>query len=93
MSTPNHPIGPHRRPSPASSSLRNTQLPAFCRTRSPRSQLVNVSSLRQLQGLLLLVLLVQLSTLLLVLSLLPSPRPSLLGTSTRHPQQQVLLLP
>jgi hypothetical protein len=47
--------------------MRNTQLPAFCRTRSPRSQLVRVSSLRTTNRLQLLVLLFQLSTLLLVL--------------------------
>ena len=62
-----HPSG-RRRPSPGSSSMRNAQLPAFCRTRSPRSLLVSVSSLRSTQRLLLLVLLFQLSTLLLVIS-------------------------
>jgi hypothetical protein len=77
MSNPNHPISPRRRPSPGSSSLRNAQLPAFCRTRSIRSQLVSVSSLRSTQRLLLLVLLFQLSTLLLVI---PGPMP--LGPGT-----------
>jgi len=62
-----HPSG-RRRPSPGSSSLRNAQLPAFCRTRSPRSLLVSVSSLRSTQRLLLLVLLFQLSTLLLLVA-------------------------
>jgi hypothetical protein len=67
MSSPNHPSGPRRRPSPGSSSMSNAQLPAFCRTRSPRSLLVCVSGLRSTQRLLLLVLLFQLSTLLLVI--------------------------
>ncbi len=67
MSTPNHPSGPRRRPSSGSGSQRNAQLPAFCRSRSSRSLLVSVSSLRATQRLLLLVLLFQLSTLLLVL--------------------------
>jgi len=49
-------------------SRRSTQLPAFCRSRSPRSQLVSVSNLRTLQRLMLLVLLFQLSTLLLVIA-------------------------
>jgi hypothetical protein len=48
---------------------------------------VSVSNLRNLQRLLLLVLLFQLSTLLLVLSLLPSPLPSLLGASARQDRQ------
>ena len=87
MSLPNHPNGPRRRPSPGSSSMRNAQLPAFCRSRSPRTQLVSVNNLRNLQRLLLLVLLFQLSTLLLVLSLLPSPLPSLLGANARHDRQ------
>jgi len=90
MSNPhNHRSGPGRRPSSGSSSRRSTQLPAFCRSRSrsSRSQLVSVSNLRNLQRLLLLVLLFQLSTLLLVLSLLPSPLPSLLGASARQDRQ------
>jgi hypothetical protein len=49
-------------------SRRNTQLPAFCRSRSSRSQLVSVSNLRNLQRLMLLVLLFQLSTILLVIA-------------------------
>ncbi len=74
MSNPhNHP------PGRGHSSRRSAQLPAFCRGR--RTQLVSVNSLSAIQRLLLLVLLFQLSTLLLVLSLLPSPRPSLLGAS------------
>jgi hypothetical protein len=80
MSSPNHPSGPRRRPSPGSSSMRNAQLPAFCRTRSPRSLLVSVSSLRSTQRLLLLVLLFQLSTLLLVIPVV-------------GPQHQLLSLP
>ena len=80
MSTPNHPNRPLRRPSPGSSSLRNAQLPAFCRSRSPRSLLVSVSSLRSTQRLLLLVLLFQLSTLLLVIPVV-------------GPQHQLLSLP
>jgi hypothetical protein len=75
MSTPNHPNGPRRRPSPSRSSMRNAQLPAFCRTRSSRSQLVSVNNLRNLQRLLLLVLLFQLSTLLLVIAGPVPPRP------------------
>jgi hypothetical protein len=68
MSNPNHPISPRRRPSPSSSSRCHAQLPAFCRTRSPRSVLMSVSSLRSTQRLLLLVLLFQLSTLLLLVA-------------------------
>ncbi len=68
MSTPNHPSKPRWRSSPSSSSPRHAQLPAFCRTRSPRSQLVSVSSLRSTQRLLLLVLVFQLSTLLLLVA-------------------------
>ena len=75
MSTPHYPNGPRRRPSPGSSSMRNVQLPAFCRTRSPRSQLVSVNNLRNLQRLLLLVLLFQLTTLLLVVAGPVPPRP------------------
>jgi hypothetical protein len=80
MSSPHHPSGPRRRPSPGSSSLRNAQLPAFCRSRSPRSLLVSVSGLRSTQRLLLLVLLFQLSTLLLVIPVV-------------GPQHQLLSLP
>ena len=75
MSTPIYPNGPRRRPSPGSSSMRNVQLPAFCRSRSPRSQLVSVNNLRNLQRLLVLVLLFQLTTLLLVLAGPVPPRP------------------
>ena len=56
-------------------SRRSAQLPAFCRSRSSRSQLVSVSNLRNLQRLLLLVLLFQLSTLLLVIVGPMPPRP------------------
>ncbi len=49
------------------SSRPSAQLPAFCRSRSPRTLLVSISSLRNIQRLLLLVLLFQLSTLLLVI--------------------------
>ncbi len=93
MSNPNHPISPRRRPSPGSSSLRNAQLPAFCRTRSPRSLLVSVSSLRSTQRLLLLVLLFQLSTLLLVLGLLPDVQQPHLRSSATHPLQKARFLP
>jgi hypothetical protein len=93
MSNPNHPISPRRRPSPGSSSLRNAQLPAFCRTRSPRSQLVSVSSLRSTQRLLLLVLLFQLSTLLVVLGLLPDVQQPHLRSSAPHPLQKARVLP
>jgi hypothetical protein len=80
MSNPhNHP------PGRGHSSRRSAQLPAFCRSR--RTQLVSVNSLSAIQRLLLLVLLFQLSTLLLVLSLLPAPLPSLLGASARHDRQ------
>ena len=75
MSTPHYPNGPRRRPSPSSSNMRNIQLPAFCRSRSTRSQLVSVNNLRNLQRLLLLVLLFQLTTLLLVLAGPVPPRP------------------
>ena len=46
---------------------RRPELPAFCRTRRPTT-LVSVTSLRQVQRLLLFVLLFQLSTLLLVIA-------------------------
>jgi hypothetical protein len=85
MSTPNHPNRPRRRPSPGSSSMRNAQLPAFCRTRSSRTQLVSVNNLRNLQRLLLLVLLFQLSTLLLVVAG-PVPQWPQVSTSTVVPR-------
>ena len=81
MSTHNYPNGPRRRPNPGSSCMRNVQLPAFCRSRSPRSQLVSVNNLRNLQRLLLLVLLFQLTTLLLVVAGPVPPRP-LVSTNT-----------
>jgi hypothetical protein len=88
MSNPhNHRSVPGRRSSSGSSSRRSAELPAFCRSRSSRSLLVSVNNLHSLQRLLLLVLLFQLSTLLLVLSLLPSPLPSLLGANARHDRQ------
>jgi len=85
MSTPHYPNGPRRRPSPGSSSMRNVQLPAFCRTRSHHSQLVSVNNLRNLQRLLLLVLLFQLSTLLLVIAG-PVPQWPQVSTSTVVPR-------
>ncbi len=66
-----------RRSSAGSSSQRNAQLPAFCRSRSSRTLLVSVSGLRSTQRLLLLVLLFQLSTLLLVI---PRPLPRVSGS-------------
>ena len=53
---------------------RHPQLPAFCRTRRP-TVTVNVSSLTALRNLLVVVLLVQLSTLLLVIAGPVPPRP------------------
>ena len=47
-----HPQHPGRTPRP----LAQPQLPAFCRTRRPITTTVRLSSLRQLQWLLLLVL-------------------------------------
>jgi hypothetical protein len=78
-----HPSG-RRRSSAGSSSQRNAQLPAFCRSRSSRTLLVSVSGLRSTQRLLLLVLLFQLSTLLLVLSLLPDGLQPHLRSSIPH---------
>jgi hypothetical protein len=65
--------------------MRNAQLPAFCRSRSPRTQLVSVNNLRNLQRLLLLVLLFQLSTLLLVIAG-PVPQWPQVSTSTVVPR-------
>jgi hypothetical protein len=48
--------------------LAKPQLPAFCRTRRPITTTVRLSSLRQLQWLLWLVLALQLSTVLLVVA-------------------------
>lgn len=59
-----HPQHPGRTPRPMS----QPQLPAFCRTRRPITTTVRLSSLRQLQWLLWLVLALQLSTVLLVLA-------------------------
>ena len=57
----------NRRPSP--------QLPAFCRTRQRSATTVGLSALQQLQWLLWLLLALQLSTILLLLSgPVPAPR-------------------
>ena len=54
---------------------RGPKLPAFCRTRRPLTTTVRVSSLQQLQWLLWLVLTLQMSTILLVLTgPVPAPR-------------------
>ena len=59
--------GVNRRPSP--------QLPAFCRTRQRSNTTVGLSALQQLQWLLWLLLALQLSTILLLLSgPVPAPR-------------------
>ena len=59
--------GVNRRPSP--------QLPAFCRTRQRSATTVGLSALQQLQWLLWLLLALQLSTILLLLSgPVPAPR-------------------
>lgn len=59
-----HPQHPGRTPRP----MAQPQLPAFCRTRRPITTTVRLSSLRQLQWLLWLVLALQLSTVLLVVA-------------------------
>ena len=59
-----HPQHPGHMPRP----LAQPQLPAFCRTRRPITTTVRLSSLRQLQWLLWLVLALQLSTVLLVVA-------------------------
>jgi hypothetical protein len=59
-----HPQHPGRTPRP----MAQPQLPAFCRTRRPITTTVRLCSLRQLQWLLWLVLVLQLSTVLLVLA-------------------------
>ena len=61
MAYPQH---PGRTPRP----MAQPQLPAFCRTRRPITTTAWLSSLRQLQWLLWLVLALQLSTVLLVLA-------------------------
>ncbi|QNI79141.1 hypothetical protein SynRS9909_01153 [Synechococcus sp. RS9909] len=61
MAYPQH---PGRTPRP----MAQPQLPAFCRTRRPITTTVRLGDLRQLQWLLWLVLALQLSTVLLVLS-------------------------
>ena len=67
---------------------RRPELPAFCRTRRRHPVVVEISRLRGLQAQLWLVLLFQLSTLLLVLALLPSPAPIGESGSTYGAQQQ-----
>jgi hypothetical protein len=69
-----HPQHPGRTPRP----MAQPQLPAFCRTRRLVTTTVRVSSLRQLQWLLWLVLAFQLSTVLLVLA---GPVPAPLAAS------------
>ena len=59
-----HPQHPGRTPRP----MGQPQLPSFCRRHRPISTTVRLSSLRQLQWLLWLVLDFQLSTVLLVLA-------------------------
>jgi hypothetical protein len=54
---------------------------------------VSVSSLRSTQRLLLLVLLFQLSTLLVVLGLLPDVQQPHLRSSAPHPLQKARVLP
>ena len=94
MSNPhNHRSVPGRRPSSGNSSRRSAELPAFCRSRSSRSLLVSVNNLHNLQRLLLLVLLFQLSTLLLVLGLLPDVQQPHLRSSAPHPLQKARVLP
>ncbi|MCS5699097.1 hypothetical protein NZK32_08605 [Cyanobium sp. FGCU-52] len=77
-----HPQHPGRTPRP----LAQPQLPAFCRTRRPITTTVRLSSLRQLQWLLWLVLAFQLSTVLLVLAgPVPAPLTSAAGGFTPAP--------
>ena len=74
-----HPQHPGRTPRP----LAQPQLPAFCRTRRPITTTVRLSSLRQLQWLLWLVLAFQLSTVLLVLAgPVPAPLAATPGSFT-----------
>ncbi|QNI70854.1 hypothetical protein [Cyanobium sp. NS01] len=72
-----HPQHPGRTPRP----MGQPQLPAFCRTRRPITTTVRLSSLRQLQWLLWLVLALQLSTVLLVLA---GPVPAPLAAAPRQ---------
>lgn len=60
----------HRTPAFA---RRRPELPAFCRTRRQLAITVPLGKLQRLERLLWLALLFQLSTLLLLVSLLPSP--------------------
>jgi hypothetical protein len=74
-----HPQHPGRTPRP----MAQPQLPAFCRTRRLVTTTVRVSSLRQLQWLLWLVLAFQLSTVLLVLAgPVPAPLAATSGSFT-----------
>ena len=74
-----HPQHPGRTPRP----MAQPQLPAFCRTRRLVTTTVRVSSLRQLQWLLWLVLAFQLSTVLLVLAgPVPAPLAATPGSFT-----------
>ena len=74
-----HPQHPGRMPRPTGTP----QLPAFCRTRRPITTTVRLSSLRQLQWLLWLVLAFQLSTILLVLAgPVPAPLAATSGSFT-----------
>jgi hypothetical protein len=74
-----HPHHPGRTPRPTGTP----QLPAFCRTRRPITTTVRLSSLRQLQWLLWLVLAFQLSTVLLVLAgPVPAPLAATSGSFT-----------
>jgi hypothetical protein len=63
------------------------QLPAFCRTRRQQPTPVPLWRLRRLEWLLWLVLTLQLSTLLLVVSLLPAPAP-VSASPTAAPKQE-----
>jgi len=79
MNSPHHP-GRMVRPSA------KPQLPAFCRTRRPITTSVRVSSLRQLQWLLWMVLALQLITVLLVLAgPVPAPLAPTAGGLTPAP--------
>ena len=81
MTTPNHGTPAFVR--------RHPELPAFCRTRRQRASTVHLSRLRRLEWLVWLVLMFQLSTLLLLVTLLPSPAPT--GASTSALAREQLL--
>ncbi len=73
----------HQHPGRTSRPLAQPQLPAFCRTRRPITTTLRLSSLRQLQWLLWLVLALQLSTILLILAgPLPDPLAAASGPFT-----------